>query len=178
MQGVHDTDVIANLSATQMGVLLTFVPPARSYILDQYALTRFRKSFLKVIKVLNSDVPEQMKNKMSNVMMTLPYMYLQFDGDRADKRQCDKFIDIVMNDQTDLITVEGFKKKTVRKKQMLDRKYDFGRCHKEADRNVQHGDFGKAIHLVYLRQAMAMAVACCVRKFRSVSILLDMEVRG
>ena len=40
MQGVNDRDVIANLSATQMGILLTFVPPARSYVLDQYALAR------------------------------------------------------------------------------------------------------------------------------------------
>ena len=85
MQGVHDTDSIVNLSATQMGVLLTFVPPARSYISDQYALSRFRKSFLKIIKVLNSDVTEQMRDKMSNIMMTLPYMYLQLDGNRADK---------------------------------------------------------------------------------------------
>ena len=127
-----------------MEKLLTFAPPARSYTLDQYALTRFRKSFLKIIKVLNSDAPEQMKNKMSNVMTTLPYTHLQFDGNRADKRQCDKFIDIVMNDQTDLITVESLKEKTLRKKQMLDRKCDFAfRRHKEADRNAQHGDFGK-----------------------------------
>ena len=55
MQGVHDGDAIGNLSASQMGILLTFAPPARSHILDQYALNRFRKSFLKVIKVLNSE---------------------------------------------------------------------------------------------------------------------------
>ena len=98
MQGVRDADAIANLSPTQMGIVLTFAPPARSYILDQYALLRFRKSFLKVIKILNSDASEQIKNKMSNIMTTLPYyMYLQFDGNRADKRQCDKFIDVVMN---------------------------------------------------------------------------------
>lgn len=101
---------------------------------------------MKVIKVLNSDASEQIKNKMSNIMMTLPYMYLQFDGNRADKRQCDKFIDLVMNDQEDSVTVRDFKKKTLRKKQLIDRKYDFvSRCHKEADRNVQHGDFGKAM---------------------------------
>ena len=148
---MNDRDVIANLSATQMGILLTFVPPARAYVLDQYALARFRKSFLKVIKVLNSDASEQTKNKMSNIMMTLPYMYLQFDGNRADKRQCDKFIDIVMNDQEDSVTVGDFKKKTLRKKQLIDRKYDFAsRRHKEADRNVQHGDFGKAMESLHI----------------------------
>ena len=117
MQGVNDTDSISKLSATQMGTLLTFVPPARSYILDQYALSRFRKSFLKIIKILNSDVSDQIKDKMSNVMMTLPYMFLQFDGNRADKGQCDKFMEMVMNDQMDLITVGDFKRKTLKKKQ-------------------------------------------------------------
>ena len=146
MQGVNDTDSISKLSATQMGALLTFVPPARSYILDQYALSRFRKSFLKIIKILNSDVSDQIKDKMSNVMMTLPYMFLQFDGNRADKGQCDKFMEMVMNDQMDLITVGDFKRKTLKKKQTFDKKYDFAsRCHKEADKNAQHGDFGKAM---------------------------------
>ena len=37
MQGAHDADPIVNLSATLMGIILTFAPPARSYSLDQYA---------------------------------------------------------------------------------------------------------------------------------------------
>ena len=49
-------------------------------------------------------------------------MRLQFDGDRADKRRRDKFIDVVVNDQSDLTTVGGFKKKTIRKRQMLEQR--------------------------------------------------------
>ena len=47
MQGVHDNLSIVELSAVQMGVLLTFAPPAASYVMDSYALGRIRKALVK-----------------------------------------------------------------------------------------------------------------------------------
>ena len=55
MQGVHDNMAIVDLSPAQMGVLLTFVPPSSSYVLDPYALNKLRKSMSVVVKVLAHD---------------------------------------------------------------------------------------------------------------------------
>ena len=79
MQGVHDNMAIVDLSPAQMGVLLTFVPPSSSYVLDPYALNKLRKSMSVVVKVLAHDYTDQRKNQASNILMFLPYMFLQYE---------------------------------------------------------------------------------------------------
>ena len=91
MQGVHDNMAIVDLSPAQMGVLLTFVPPSSSYVLDPYALNKLRKSMSVVVKVLAHDYTDQRKNQASNILMFLPYMFLQYEGNRSDKQKCDFF---------------------------------------------------------------------------------------
>ena len=45
IQGVNDDDSIINLSPIQIGVLLTFVPPMKGYILHSGVLFMFRRAF-------------------------------------------------------------------------------------------------------------------------------------
>lgn len=79
MQGLHDEMAIVDLSPEQMGVLLTFAPPSSSYILDSYALNKMRRSMSAVTKVLAHDETDQRKSQASNILMSLPYMFLQYE---------------------------------------------------------------------------------------------------
>ena len=45
MQGVHDESLIFNLSPMQIGVLLTFVPPMKGYILHHGTLLIFWNNY-------------------------------------------------------------------------------------------------------------------------------------
>ena len=40
MQGVHEEDTIYDLTSVQFGVLLTFAPPSKSFIMDQALKSR------------------------------------------------------------------------------------------------------------------------------------------
>ena len=111
MQGVSEDDSIVNLTPAQMGVLLTFAPPAASCILDEYALLKFRQCIGKVMKMLNSSISDQAKNECPNLLMTLSYMFLQYEGDRANRAKCDFFTNKIMNDEMQSIKVGDFKKK-------------------------------------------------------------------
>ena len=70
MQGVNDEMAMVDLSPAQMGVLLTFAPPSSSYVLDPYALNKFRKAMSAVIKVLVHDNSDVRKNQVSNILMS------------------------------------------------------------------------------------------------------------
>ena len=73
MQGVNDADSIAALPPAQIDVLLTFAPPARSYVVDQHALSKLRKSTLALIKAMSNSASEDQRNQASSLLTTLPY---------------------------------------------------------------------------------------------------------
>ena len=146
MQGVNDEMAIVELSPAQMGVLLTFAPPSSSYVLDPYALNKFRKAMSAVIKVLVQENSDVRKNQLSNILMSLPYMFLQYEGNRSDKQKCDFFDQKLMSGDYASIKIGHFKKKSIRTKHYLDRNFDFSsRCQRLADKCAIAGDYGKAM---------------------------------
>ena len=78
MHGVQEEDSIFNLTSAQIGVLLTLVPPYKSFIMDQVILGYMRKAMLKVLKDLNDKTKiESEINGLSNILMALPHLLLQ-----------------------------------------------------------------------------------------------------
>ena len=72
--------------------------------------------------------------------------FLSKMGNKADRDKRDYFANNIINDEAQLIKVRDFKLKTLRKKRLLDKKYDFlSRCHRQADKDAKSGDFGKAM---------------------------------
>ena len=64
MQGVQEEDAIYDLTSAQIGVLLIFAPPSKSFIMDQVVLG--------YIKDLNDkDKTEREINGLSNILMVL-----------------------------------------------------------------------------------------------------------
>ena len=74
MEGVSDEMSICNLSSRQMGVLYTFQPASFTYIYDVVLLANVRKSFLFIIKELNSAISVEDKNAWSNVLQVNIYL--------------------------------------------------------------------------------------------------------
>ena len=145
MQGVHDDMAIVDLSPAQMGALLTFAPPSSSYVVDDYALNKLRKSMSAVVKVLAHDDADDRKSQASNILTSLPYMRLQCEGNRADRRKCDFFDQKATSGDYASIKIGRFKKKSIRTKRHLDRNFDFeSRRQRLADKNAIAGDYGKA----------------------------------
>ena len=130
-----------------MGVLLSFVPPASSYIVDQRVLSKMRKSMLSLIKVLNDNQREEdSKNQATNLLIALPYIFLQFDNNKPNMQKAQAFADELINGNFLSVKVSDFKKKSLSKKRHFDRKFDFeARCHRQADKSATQGDFGKAM---------------------------------
>ena len=146
MQGVHDQMAIVDLSPAQMGVLLCFVPPSSSYIMDSYALGKMRKSMSAVMKVLAHEESDQLKNQYSIILMFLPYMYLQYEGNRSDRQKCDFFDEKITTGDLTSIKIGDFKKKTIRANKYLSRNFDFAsRCERLADKCAVSGDYGKSL---------------------------------
>merc|ERR1711991_1032347 len=110
MQGVHDDSLIFNLSPMQIGVLLTFVPPMRGYVFHHGALMMFRRSFGIIIKKLISvDLSDEQINGWTNLLTTLPYMFLQYEKDRPDADMCQKFCLALQREDVMSIKVSDFK---------------------------------------------------------------------
>ena len=66
-------------------VLVTFAPPAASYTIEDYSFSKFRPYMSKVIEILISGALKEVKNESTYMLMTLPFMFLQCDGDRSDR---------------------------------------------------------------------------------------------
>ena len=131
----------------QIGIFLTFVPPMKGYVLHHGTLLMFRRSFGLVIKkLINDDLTNQDKNGWTNILTALPFMFLQYEKDRPDAQMCQKFYHALQTEDVMSIKVSDFKKKSMRLKKSLDRKYDFlSRCYNQADKNVISGDYAKAM---------------------------------
>ena len=147
MQGVTDSHKIFNLTPLQIGVFLTFLPPTRGYILSQRNLYKFRRAFGIIIKKLISDgLNDDEKNGWTNVLMVLPYMFLQYNKNKPDEERCNSFYSILLSGDVLSIKVGDFKKKTMKVKNALSKRFDFqSRCHRQADINVRNGDYAKAM---------------------------------
>ena len=82
-----------------------------------------------MIKVLVQDNSDVRKNQLSNILMSLPYMFLQYEGNRSDKQKCDFFDQKLMSGDYASIKIGHFEKKSIRTKHYLDRNFDFSsRC--------------------------------------------------
>ena len=145
MQGVHDNLSIVELSVAQMGVLLTFAPPAASYVMDSYALSKSRKAMSASLKIMVDEGATTLrKDQASNLLTTLPYMFLQYEGNRSDRERCDFFDDKLSSGDFAAITVGQFKKRSTKVKAYLDRAYEFiARRHRDADKSAMVGEYGK-----------------------------------
>ena len=108
MQGVHEEDTIYSLTSAQIGVLLTLVPPSKSFIMDQVVLGYMRKAMIKVLKDLNEkDKAEVEVNGISNILMALPYLFLQGSKDGLCRERSQMFYNIILNNQYQQIKVKS-----------------------------------------------------------------------
>ena len=149
MQGVNDSDPIADLSPSQLGVLLTFEPANAGYIMDKFVLHNMQKALLHCLQKMNNSSADSLINKrFSNLFHVLPFLFLQtgsFDKNRLRERS-EKFKNLIMEDKTDDILVGDVKKKTSTAHSILKKKFNLqDRQHKEADRQAKAHDFGKAL---------------------------------
>ena len=79
-------------------------------------------------------------------------MSLQYDKSNPDEQRCNKFYSTLLNGNILSFKVGDFKKKTMKVRDTLNKKYDFkSRRHKQADLNVRNGDYSKAMESL-LRQ--------------------------
>jgi len=78
--------------------------------------------------------------------MVLPYMFLQCNKNKPDEERCNSFYSILLSGDVLSIKVGDFKKKTMKVKNVLSKRYDFqSRRHRQADINVRNGDYSKAM---------------------------------
>ena len=107
-----------------MGVLLSFVPPMKGFILNRSNLLMiFRRSFGIVLKnLIRTDSDECQINGWSNILCRLPYMFLQYDGERPDMGRCNVFFTKLNNEEVLDIKVSDFAKKTMRSHKVINRK--------------------------------------------------------
>ena len=147
MQGVQEEDSIYSLTSAQIGVLLTLVPPSKSFIMDQVVLGYMRKAMIKVLKDLNEkDKAEVEVNGISNILMALPYLFLQGSKDGLCRERSQMFCNVILDSQYQQIKVNSLLKKTLKQHEKIKRSFDFSsRCYREADKNVQQGDYSNAM---------------------------------
>ena len=108
MQGVQEEDSIYSLTSAQIGVLLTLAPPSKSFIMDQVVLGYMRKAMIKVLKDLNEkDKAEVEVNGISNILMALPYLFLQGSKDGLCRERSQTFYNIILNNQYQQIKVKS-----------------------------------------------------------------------
>ena len=145
MQGVGDDDAIVDLTSTQTGALLTFVPPSKSRMLDPYASTKLRRRVRSLVKLLALDVEDHVKSQSSNSLMASPFTILQLEGDRADRGEHDALEEKAMSNDFASIKAFRFKRRSSRVKSLLDKSFDFSsrRC-RQADERFIDGELGKA----------------------------------
>ena len=75
-----------------MGVLATFAPPMKGFVTNNAVLIRFRRAFHIILKHLAADgLPDNIYDGWSNLLCCLPFMFLQYRGDRPDLDKCDEF---------------------------------------------------------------------------------------
>ena len=149
MQGVHDSNPIADLTSSQMGVLLTFQPVSKGYITDNVVLSNLRKALLHCLLKVNNTAPDSQTNKrFTNLLTALPFLFLQSSAfDKLQLRErSEYFKNLIIEGKTDDILVGDVKKKTSTAHSMLKRKYNFkDRQHNEADKHARAQDYGKAL---------------------------------
>ena len=82
MQGAHDNSPIVDLSAVQMGVLLTFAPPAASSVMDAHALNKIRKAMSLLVKILVDEESAILREGSSSTAFSyiLVHRYLESKG--------------------------------------------------------------------------------------------------
>ena len=107
----------------------------------------FRRTFALVIKkLINRDLGERDRSGWSNLLISLPFMFLQYEGSRQNLNRCTRFLTLLQSEDVISIKVGDFAKKTQKSNVTLNKKYDFmSRCHEEADANVKAGDYSKAM---------------------------------
>ena len=89
-----------------------------------------------------------MVNKLTNVLIFMPYMFLQSrNNDRAVLREsASSFMQKIIEDRYEEIKIHDFFKKSKRVDKKLARMYDFQRrIHKRADEAFLAGDYSKAM---------------------------------
>ena len=147
MQGVNEDDTIYSLTSAQIGVLLTFAPPCKSFIMDQVVLSYMRKAMLKILKDLNDQSKTEAEiNGISNVLMVLPYLFLQGSKDGLCRQRALLFYNVVLDSQYKQVKVKSLLKKTIKQHEKIKNSFNFSsRCYREADRNVKHGDYSNAM---------------------------------
>ena len=73
IQEITDDTPVISLTASQMGILSSFYPPMKGYVMDSVVLRLFRKAFyLTLIKI--NDQNEEVVNQFTNLLMTLHSM--------------------------------------------------------------------------------------------------------
>ena len=135
------------LSPGQMGVLATFAPPMKGFVINNAVLLRLRRSFHIVLSKLNTEgLSDDVYDGYSNLLCCLPFMFLQYDGQNPSFEKCDMFYTKLRDGDVMSIKVGDFAKKSLKSHRLIQRKYDFkSRRSREADRNVRAGDYGKAM---------------------------------
>ena len=92
-------------------------------MLHHGALMMFRRSFGVIIKKLNSnDLNEYERNGWTNVLTSLPYMLLQYEKGKPDDRRCSYFFSTLINGDILSLKVGDFKKKSMKARDMLNKK--------------------------------------------------------
>ena len=149
MEGVTNEMPICNLSARQMGVILTFQPASSSYIYDSVILANVRKSFLFIIKKLNSTISMEEKNAFSNVLQANIYLHRQSGSNLTLKKRRQRsshFTELIVNNRHKEIVVGDFFKKTLVIQQKLKRNFSFeDRKVSKANKCINNMDFKKAM---------------------------------
>ena len=96
--------------------------------------------------MISDELSDHEKNGWTNILTSLPYMFLQCDKDRPDTQMCQKFYYALQNGDVMTIKVSDFKRKSLKAKKLLDKKYDFiSRCYSQADKSVRNGDYANAM---------------------------------
>ena len=98
MQGVNDSDPFADLTPSQLGVLLTFEPANSGFIMDKVVLHNMRKALLHCLQKMNNSSADSLVNKrFSNLFTVLPFLFLQtgsFDKNQLRERS-EKFKNLI-----------------------------------------------------------------------------------
>ena len=77
MHGVTDDMAISELNPKQMGVLMSFQIPTKSYIFNPSVLKEYRKSFYHILLKINNSNDDNVKNRYFNIFMVLSYLMAQ-----------------------------------------------------------------------------------------------------
>ena len=102
---------------------------------------------LKVLKDLNDKTKiESEINGLSNILMVLPHLFLQGSKDELCRERSQMFCNVILDSQYQQIKVNSLLKKTLKQQEKIKSSFDFSsRCYREADRNVQQGDYSNAM---------------------------------